>query len=209
MALNSARVVAATLIALTFGGVLAPAEIIDGVNWADEAFTYTANIQNYGGTVIGPTTEWWLTGQADCDANENGYAFDTEDQDTVGGWRSNAPNEAITMYWGTGIPDLVGDDLAIHLYSGPSAAADVFASVDGSQFELIGTIGGGSSGHLREEGFDFAGVFADDVQYVRVARTANGSQTGMFFDAFAGNVPEPSSLLLLSLAALLRRRNAQ
>jgi hypothetical protein len=207
MRLRGTTGIAATLIAVTFGGAIASAEIIEGTNWADEAFDYSANIQNYGGELMGPTTEWWLTGPADCDVNENGYALDPEDQDTVGGWRGNAPNETITMYWETGIPDLVGDDLTIHMFGGPSASADVLASVDGSQFELVGTIGGGTPGDLREEVFDFAGLFVDDVQYVKVTRTANGSQTGMFFDAFGGNVPEPSSLLLLSVAALgLRRR---
>jgi hypothetical protein len=200
------KTVVATLVALTFGGTVASAAIIEGVNWADEVASYSANIQNYGGQLMGPTTEWWLTGPADCDVNENGYAWDPEDQDTVGGWRGGTPNEFITMYWETGIPDLVGDDLAIHLYIGPSASADVLASVDGSQFELIGATGGGTAGYLREETFDLAGLFADDVRYVKVARTASGANTGMFFDAFAGNVPEPSSLLLLSAAALVLRR---
>ncbi len=197
----------ATLVALTFGGAMASAEIIEGTNWADEVFDYSANIQNYGGELMGPTTEWWLTGPADCDVNGNGYAWDAVDQDTVGGWRGGQPNETFTMFWETAIPDLPGDDLTIHLYSGPGAGADVFASVDGTQFERVGTIGGGTPGYLREEAFDFAGVFMDDVQYIKVARTASGPQTGMFFDAFAGNVPEPSSLLLLSVAAFgLRRR---
>jgi hypothetical protein len=206
MSLRRTTGIAAKLIAVILGVAIASAEIIEGANRADEAFDYSANIQNYGGELMGPTTEWWLTGPADCDVNENGYAWDPEDQDTVGGWRGGMPNEFITMYWETGVPDLVGDDLAIHLYSGPSASAEVFGSVDGSRFESIGTIGGGSAGYLREEAFDFAGIFMDDVRYVKVARTASGSQTGMFFDAFAGNVPEPSGLLLLPAAALVLHR---
>ena len=186
----------------------ATTEVIDGTNWADEAADYSANIQNYGGILMDTTTEWWLTGPSDADVNGNGYAWDAEDQDSIGGWRAVAPDEFITMYWETGVPDLPGDDLAIHLLSGPGASADVLASVDGVVFEPVGTIGGGTVGYLREEAFDFAGLFTGDVHYAKVLRTANGPQTGMFFDSFAGNVPEPGNLALMSLGALalLRRR---
>ena len=190
------------MIVFTLGAATASAEIIDGSNWADEAFDYSANIQNYGGVLMDETTEWWLTGPSDADLNENGYAWDPEDQDTVGGWRAAAPDEYITMYWETGIPDLSGDDLVIHLYGGPGAAADVLASANGSVFEPLGTIGGGTSGYFRDEAFDFAGLFAEDVHYVKVLRTTNGPQTGLFFDSFAGNVPEPAGLTLIVLAAL-------
>lgn len=189
--------------ALTLVGVgSASAEIIDGINWADEAADYSANIQNYGGELMGPTTEWWVTGPPDADRNGNGYAWDPGDQDTVGGWRAVAPGEYITMRWETGIPDLAGNDVVLHLYSGPGAAADVFAGIDGSEFEFIGTIGGGTTGYFRDEAFDFAGLFGADVHYVMVLRTASGPQTGMFFDAFGGNVPEPGSLALMALAAV-------
>lgn len=209
MALRNSKRSVVAFIALVCGSGVASAAIIDGANWADETVNYTSNIQNYNGTLMGPTTTWWLTGPADCDVDGNGYAWDAEDHDTVGGWRSAAPSESVTLYWETGIPDLSGPDLTIHLYSGPSAAADVFASVDGNLFEQIGTLGAGTPGYLLAETFDFAGAFAADVQYVRVARTASGPQTGMFFDAFEGQVPEPTSLLLLSVAALgLRRRHA-
>lgn len=186
---------------LATGGA-ATAEIIDGANWADDVTDYSANIQNYAGVLMDETTEWWLTGPADADVDGNGYAWDAQDQDTVAGWRSVAPGENLTVHWETGIPDLPGDDLHLHLYGGPGAAADVFASVDGTTFELVGTIGAGTPGYFRDEAFDFGGLFAGDVHYAKVLRTASGPQTGMFIDAFAGNVPEPGSLTLVILGAL-------
>ena len=194
--------------ALTLFGVgSATAEIIDAINWADEAFDYSANVQNYGGVLMDETTEWWLTGPPDADVNGNGYAWDPEDQDTVAGWRANYPGECIIVRWDIGIPDLPGNDVTLHLYGGPNAAADVFASVDGSAFELVGTIGAGTPGYFRDEAFDFAALFAEDVHYLKVLRTASGPHTGMFFDALGG-VPESGSLALMGFAglALGRRR---
>lgn len=196
------RVIAVIIMSLLPFASAASAEIIDGVNWPDDVVDHSANIQNYGGQVMDGTTEWWLTGPPDADVNGNGYAGDPEDQDTVAGWRGASANECISLYWETGIADLAGDDLLIRLYSGPAAAADVFASVDGNVFQRLGTIGGGLSGYLRDEPFEFGGLFADDVHYVKVVRTAAGSQTGMFFDSFGGCVPEPAGLMLAALAAL-------
>lgn len=185
------------------------AAVIEGINWADDAAEYSSKIQNYGGTLMDASTEWWLTGPSDADVDGNGYAWDAGDLDYVGGWRSNAPNEYITMYWETGLSDVSGDDLTIHLYGGSSALAKVLASTDGTEFIQIGTIGGGTAGYFRDEAFDFAGLFGEIVQYVRVERVANGPQTGIFFDSFAGVVPEPATLVLLACGtcALIRRKN--
>jgi hypothetical protein len=174
--------------------VLASARVADAdtIDWADDVEAYSSKIQNYGGTMMDASTTWWLTGPPDGD--------DTHDY--VGGWKSNAPNEYIVMHWETAIPDLPGDDLVIHLYGGPSAEANVLASVGGSTFTNIGTIGGGVPLVFRQESFDFDGQFAGDVSYVKVERVTNGPQTGMFFDAFGGvAVPEPGAMALLLTAA--------
>lgn len=175
--------VAAVVAALPTSG-----EVVDRLNWADEVVDYTANVQNYDGLRMDETTEWWLLGPPDCDVNENGYAWDEEDQDSVAGWRTTDAGEYVVLYWESGLPDRSGDDLTIVLYGGPFAEAEVSASVDDITYGVIGTIGNGTPGYLREETFDFAGLFGTCVHYVQVLRVTSGPQTGTFFDAFGGNV---------------------
>jgi hypothetical protein len=170
------------------GATPAEAEIIDGTNWADLVDNHTANIQNYNGVLMDNSTEWWVTGPPDADVNENGYAWDAGDEDTVAGWRTTNADESIVVYWETGLPDREGDDLWVHLYGGPAASSHVYASADGTTFHLIGTIGGGTPGYLRAETFDFSGLIDGCVHYVKVLRVASGPQTGTFFDAFGGGV---------------------
>ncbi|MBN1511764.1 MAG: hypothetical protein JXB13_07100 [Phycisphaerae bacterium] len=166
----------------------AMAELLDGANWADEVLDYSAAIQNYDGFLMNENTEWWLLGEPDCDVDGNGYAWNPLDQDTVAGWRTTDVGEYVVLYWEAGLPDRSGDDLSVVLYGGPFAEAELSASVDGVVYGVIGAIGGGTPGYLREETFDFAGLFDTCVHYVRLLRVASGPQTGMFFDAFGGNV---------------------
>jgi len=185
------------------------AAVVGGVNWADSVYDYTSYIQNYGGTLMTASTEFWVTGPSDADADGNGYAWDAGDPDNVAGWRTINTDQYIVMQWQIGVADVPGDDLTIRMYGGPSASANVLASEDGTNYTHVGTIGGGTPGYFRDETFDFTGLFSSDVHYVKVLRVASGPQTGMFFDSFAGGVPEPTTLVLLTggAAALLRRRS--
>jgi len=195
-------------IVLCATAAMAAASIRQGVNWADEVVDYSSKIQNYGGVLMSDATKFWGTGAPDADANGNGYAWDIGEPDYVAGWRTTDAAQYIIVKWDVGIADLSGDDLTIRMYGGPSASATVLASNDGVDFTQIGTIGAGTPGYLRDETFDFAGLFTDDVHYVKVLRVTSGPQTGMFFDSFGGTVPEPTTMVLLigGGAVLLRRR---
>jgi hypothetical protein len=176
------------------------AAVIGDKNWADSVTSYTANIQNYNGTLMNASNTWWLTGPSDGDS-----------ADTVAGWRSSAPGEYFIVHWNTAIQDVAGNDLTIRFYCGPNAKAAVYASSTGQadSFEEIGKIEVGSTGGaFADVSFDFAGAI-DNVQYVKVLRTAAGSNTGMFFDSLAGTVvPEPMTVAMLAIGgvAALRRR---
>lgn len=170
----------------------AKAEITDGQNWADSVRSHTDYIQNFGWELMSddPNNEDWVLGKSDADVDENGYAWDTCDEDLVAGWRTSQQSHAdanIVVKFDTGLPDYNdATDLVIHVYGGPFAEASVWASVDGNSFMQIGIIGGGTPGYLRDEMFDFNGAFTEDVYYVKVQReAAYESGTGIFFDSFA------------------------
>jgi len=183
---------------------VANAEMIDLQNWADEVASHTNNIQNFLGEMMGGATEWWVLGPSDADTNGNGYAWDEVDQDYVAGWRANAPGESIVVKFDAGLPDVEGNDLVIRMYCGPNANASVSASVDNVSYTPIGSIVGGQPGVFYDAEFDFGGLLAVDVHYVKVERVANGTQTGMFFDSFASTpVPEPTALGLLVLGSVV------
>ena len=171
--MKSSILIPVTAVLLTMSSV-SPATIVDSRNWADEVEEYTSVIQNYGSVLMTSSTTWWLTGPPDASLAE----------DYVGGWRTDAPNEYIVMHWLTPLDDRPGDDLEMVLFSGPLAGADVLASVDGENYVNIGTIGGGVSGVFRTESFDFDGLLGDGITHIKVQRTANGPQSGIFFDAF-------------------------
>ena len=197
---NCSLSLAVVVIGLTASHVEAEL-VVDAWNWDNGVADCSSYLQNFTGTALDSNTQWWLTGVPDADSNN----------DYVAGWRSSAPDEYITMCWGSGIADIAGDDLVIRLYGGGKASAIVSASTDGTEFTQIGTIGGGSQGVFEAEYFDFGGVFAGDVSYVKVERNADGSGTGMFFDAFgAAPVPEPGAIAILATGAIalvvLRRR---
>lgn len=205
--IKCSQIAVAVLLVVVLTGP-AGAAVVGGQNWASSAYDYTSNIQNYAGTVMDATTEWWVTGASDADVDGNGYAWDPGDEDYVAGWRAGAPGEYIIVKFDTALTNIVGDDLVIRMYGGSGASATVLVSTDDSSYTQIGTIGSGVSGYFRDETFDFDGQFSGDVHYVKVLRVGNGPQTGMFFDSFA-SVPEPATMVLLACggaAVLIRRR---
>ena len=117
---------------------------------------------------------------------------------------------SIVAGFSTGLLDGPGDDLVIYdcCPSGPPSPAemaDVFVSSDGVAFTFLGLYGPTNS-------FDFAGVFASPVFFVRILNTSETSSPDI--DAFQGNfaVPEPAALLLLGAGLVggglqRRRRN--
>lgn len=200
-----------TFFAISALATLSQAAIVNGQNWADSVTSYTSQIQNYGGTLMDGTTEFWVLGQSDADQNGNMYAWDDGDMDYVAGWRSGAADQEIVVQFDTALEDITGDDLVIRMYCGPNAQASVYVSEDNVDWTNIGTISGtsgqipGSPGYLYDATFDFSGLFSGDAYYVKVHRDIAGAQTGMFFDSFA-SVPEPTTMLILGIGAFCLRR---
>jgi hypothetical protein len=202
--------VAAVLAVLVTSAVAARAEIIGGMNWADEVVGVTGNVQNNGWSATAQLlsdNHWWLIGAPDADVNGNGYAADAGvDQDSVAGWNGQTPGDpcSFTVGFDTAIEDLAGDDLKIVTYGAGLGQSTVSASSDGTNFIEIGTIGAGVGGpqYFDDLWFDFDGQI-DDVHYVKIVRDIKGPQTGRFIDAVGGNiVPEPSTFVLLLISAV-------
>jgi hypothetical protein len=177
------------LAGLALGGAVAAAQAAPV--FADSATT--VNTTSFGSGV--------LTG-----AQDNGGAFlsNTFDPPTLAG--------SITAGFSGGITDGAGVDLVIYDCCGggtPAAGetADVFVSSDGIGFTFLGLYGPNNA-------FDFNGIFAGDVFYVRIVNTSTVNSPDI--DAFQGNyaaanrVPAPGTLALAGLALLamagVRRR---
>jgi hypothetical protein len=130
-------------------------------------------------------------------APDNGGAFlsNTFDPPTLAG--------SITAGFSGGLVDGAGVDLVIYDCCGGGGLpltnefADVFVSTDGVGFTLLGAYGG--PGQVNS--FDFNGIFAGVVHFVRIVNT--GRENSPDIDAFQGNyaaaVPEPGTLVLLGL----------
>jgi len=115
--------IAAAMLSVASTG-LAQAAWVGATYWADEVTRWTGDVQNYGGTLMGVSTEWWLTGPSDADVDGNGYAWDPGDNDYVAGWRATG-GASVTVYFAEAIMDVPGDDLVIKKYGGPSALSSV------------------------------------------------------------------------------------
>jgi PEP-CTERM motif len=112
-------------------------------------------------------------------------------------------NGSITAGFSGGLADGAGVDLVIYDCCGgglplTNEFADVFVSSDGIGFTLLGAYGG--PGQVNS--FDFNGIFAGVVHFVRIVNT--GRENSPDIDAFQGNyaaavVPEPGTLALLGL----------
>ena len=194
------------LVALSAGGAM-----VGDIHWADEVTEWTDKVQNYGvyasPEMMSASTTWWLTGAPDADQNDNGYGWDTgTDSDSVAGWRSFGLGY-FTVRFDQALTDHAGNDLTVVTYGGPNGVSSVWASSTGSESDYVklGEIGAGSPGYFEDLWFDFSGL-VDDVRYVKIVREADGPQTGRFFDAIGGVVPEPTTLILLGVGGIVAAR---
>jgi hypothetical protein len=208
-----------SLVLCMLSAELSSAALVGGQNWADTVAAWSGNIQNYNGTETGAIAAAYVLGAPDSDVDGNGYALDACDNDYVAGWKGIG-DVSFTVYFETALLNIDGDDLAVKMYGGPNCQADVYGSVDGSSFEMIGSIAGaqgqipGKPGYFHNPGatglekystMDFGAL--DNLHYIRFDRAVSGAGSGMFFDA-VGSVPEPATIFLLGAGwlALFRFR---
>jgi len=213
------RVVLVSLLLCMISVEVANAGLLAGQNWADSVAVWSGNIQNYNGTATGAVALAYILGRPDSDLDGNGYAWDPGDNDYVAGWKG-AANTSFVVHFESALLNVDGDDLAVKVYGGPNCRADVYGSVDGSGFELIGSIAGakglipGKPGFFHNPGaiglekyskLDFGTL--DNLHYIRFDQAVSGAGSGMFFDA-VGSVPEPATVLVMAAGwlGLLRFR---
>ncbi len=164
-------------------------------NWANSLTVWSGNIENYNGTRTGADALAYVLGPPDSDVDGNGYAWDAGDNDYVAGWKGKG-DASFTVYFESALLNVDGDDLVVKLYGGANSKADVYGSIDGSSFEIIGSIVGmkgqipGKPGFFHEAGasgldryvtLDFGTL--DNLHYIRFDRAVSGEGSGMFFDA--------------------------
>ncbi len=207
------RIGLVSLVLCMLSAGLANAGLVGGQNWADSVAAWSGNIENYNGTRTGSDALAYVLGPPDSDVDGNGYAWDAGDNDYVAGWKGTG-DVSFTVYFESALMNIDGDDLVVNLYGGAKSQTDVYGSVDGSSFEVIGSIAGvkgqipGKPGFFHEAGasgldryvtLDFGTL--DNLHYIRFDRAVSGEGSGMFFDA-VGSVPEPATLLLLILGSV-------
>jgi hypothetical protein len=164
-------------------------------NWANSLAAWSGNIENYNGTRTGADALAYVLGPPDSDVDGNGYAWDADDNDYVAGWKGTG-DASFTVYFESALLNVDGDDLVVKLCGGAKSKVDVYGSIDGSSFEIIGSIAGvkgqipGKPGFFHEAGasgldryvtLDFGTL--DNLHYIRFDRAASGEGSGMFFDA--------------------------
>ena len=131
--------------------------------------------------------------------------------DLVLGWRNPTPIDGFVIGFDRSLMDGPGDDLVIRDYGPGDYTVSVSTVDDDEQYVQIAEITAGEAMVFAEYGLDFGGL--DDINYVKITRTAYGPSNGRFFDSFAGvnPVPEPCTLALLMLGGvcILTRRSGR